>query len=556
MRAFIEFLLRRRILVLALAGILAAGGMIAWTRLPIDAFPDVTNVQVMILAEAPGFSAVDVEQQVTYPIQQMGGPEVTQAVLSKAGFSQVVVVFQTMSTSTSPGSRFRAACAKGTSQEHRSELAPSAGRARSSVHLEGGAFPMELRTIQDYIVAPQLKPIAGVNEVNSFGGFVRQYHVLVRPDALLRYDLSLRQVVEALERNNANAAGGFIVRGWEQTYVRGLGQLSGAGDIGDVVLKAQGGVPVHVHDVADVVVGPQPRQGAVTRDGKGRVVAGMVIMLRGENSRDVVTRVKEAIPSIRKSLPKGARLNVFYDRTSLIEACIRTVVNGGIFVVIVLFLFLAEMRTALIVVASLPLTFLATFLVMGWAGLSSNLMSLGGLAFSVGMVVDASIVIVENVRRHFAERHEGKFRMQVTVRAVEEVARPVAFSVLIIGVVLVPLFSLQGIEGKMFAPLALTMIFAMLTSLVVALTIVPVLSDMILPREKEKEFGFVRRFHQGYLAVLSAARRKRAITLVSLFALRGRRWRPGSAPSSCRRWTKAPSPSTSSVCRTPPSKGR
>ncbi|MBI5906094.1 MAG: efflux RND transporter permease subunit, partial [Deltaproteobacteria bacterium] len=533
MRAFVEFLLRRRIVVLALTGILAVAGTIAWTRLPVDAFPDVTNVQVMVLSEAPGFSAVDVEQQVTYPIeQQMGGvPKVTQVrSLSKPGLSQVVVVFRDdVDIYFARQQVFeRLQAAKGSLPGGIDpELGPiSTGLGEIFQYtLEGeGLSPMELRTIQDYIVAPQLKPIAGVNEVNSFGGFVRQYHVLVRPDALLRFDLSLRQVVEALEKNNANAAGGFIVRGWEQTYVRGVGQLAGPADIGDVVLKAHGGVPVHVHDVADVVVGPQPRQGAVTRDGKGEVVAGMVIMLRGENSRDVVTRVKEAIPSIRKSLPKGASLNVFYDRTSLIEACVRTVKNalmeGGIFVVIVLFLFLAEMRTALIVLASLPLTFLATFLVMGWACLSSNLMSLGGLAFSVGMVVDASIVIVENVRRHFAERHDAKFRMQVTVRAVEEVARPVAFSVLIIGIVLVPLFSLQGIEGKMFAPLAMTMIFAMLASLVVALTIVPVLSDMILSREKEKEFGFVRRFHRGYLNVLAAARRKRTITFgVSVLAL-------------------------------------
>src|SRR5512145_1983298 len=533
MRAFIEFLLHRRILVLSLTGVLAIGGVIAWRGLPIDAFPDVTNVQVMILAEAPGFSAVDVEQQVTYPIeQQMGGvPKVTQVrSLSKSGFSQVVVVFKDdVDIYFARQQVFeRLQAAKGILPGGvEPELGPiSTGLGEIFQYtLEGeGVSPMELRTVQDYIVTPQLKPIAGVNEVNSFGGFVRQYHVLVRPDALLRYDLALRQVVEALEKNNANAAGGFIVRGWEQTYVRGLGQLSGPGDIGDVVLKAQGGVPVHVHDVADVEVGPQPRQGAVTRDGKGEVVAGMVIMLRGENSRDVVTRVKEANPSIQKGLPKGARLNVFYDRTALIEACIRTVVNalmeGGIFVVIVLFLFLAELRTALIVVASLPLTFLATFLVMGWAGLSSNLMSLGGLAFSVGMVVDASIVIVENVRRHFAERHDGKFRMQVTARAVEEVARPVAFSVLIIGVVMVPLFTLRGIEGKMFAPLALTMVVAMLASLVVALTIVPVLSDMILKQEKGKEFGFVRRFHTGYLKVLAAARRRRAVTLgVSLAAL-------------------------------------
>jgi cobalt-zinc-cadmium resistance protein CzcA len=533
MRAFIEYLLHRRILVLALTGILVIGGVIAWTRLPIDAFPDVTNVQVMILAEAPGFSAVDVEQQVTYPIeQQMGGvPKVTQVrSLSKAGFSQVVVAFQDdvdiYFARQQVFERLQAA-KESLPRDISPELGPiSTGLGEIFQYtLDGeGLSPMELRTIQDYFVTPQFKPIPGVNEVNSFGGFVKQYQVLVRPDALLRYDLSLRQVVEALEKNNANAAGGFIVHGWEQTYVRGLGQLSGPEDIGNIVLKAHGGASVHVHDVAEVVIGPQPRQGAVTRDGKGEVVAGMVIMLRGENSKDVVTRVKEAIPAIQKSLPKGARLNVFYDRTSLIEACIRTVVNalmeGGIFVIVILFLFLAELRTALIVVVSLPLTFLATFLVMGWAGLSSNLMSLGGLAFSVGMVVDASIVIVENIRRHFAEQHEGKFRMQVTAHAVEEVARPVAFSVLIIGIVMVPLFTLQGIEGKMFAPLALTMIFAMLASLVVAVTIVPVLSDMILKQEKEKEFGFVRRFHAGYLKVLAAARKKRAVTVgVSLLAL-------------------------------------
>jgi cobalt-zinc-cadmium resistance protein CzcA len=240
-------------------------------------------------------------------------------------------------------------------------------------------------------------------------------------------------------------------------------------------------------------------------------------MLRGENSKEVVSRVKEAIPKIQNSLPKGARINVFYDRTSLIEACIKTVMDalmeGGVFVVLVLFLFLAELRTALIVVVSLPLTFLATFLVMGWAGLTSNLMSLGGLAFSVGMVVDASIVIVENVRRHFAEHRDPAMKRQIAAHAVMEVAKPVGFSVLIIGIVLVPLFSLQGIEGKMFAPLAMTMIFAMLTSFVVALTIVPVLSETFLSQVEEKQFGFVKRFHAGYLKLLGAANRRKAVTL-------------------------------------------
>ena len=533
MHKFIEFLLHQRVLVLALTGILIIAGAIAWTRLPIDAFPDVTNVQVMILTEAPGLSSVDVEQQVTYPIeQQMGGvPKVNQVrSLSKAGLSQVIVVFEDDTDIYFARQQVfeRLQTAKESLPPFAEpELGPiSTGLGEIFQYtLESDTLsPIELRTIQDFIVTPQLKPISGVNEVNSFGGFVKQYHVLVRPDALLKYDITLRDVVEAVEKNNANAAGGFIVRGWEQTYIRGLGLLTSAEDIEGIVLKAQNGSPVYVRDVADVVIGPQPRQGAVTRDGKGDAVAGMVIMLRGENSKDVVASVKEAIPKIQKSLPQGARINVFYDRTFLIEACIKTVVDalleGGIFVILVLFLFLAELRTALIVVVSLPLTYLLTFPIMGGIGLTSNLMSLGGLAFSVGMVVDASIVITENIRRHFAEHRDPALRRQVTIQSVLEVAGPVTFSIMIIMVVLVPLFTLQGIEGKMFMPLALTMIICMFISLIVALTIVPVLSEIILKQSHEKQFRLVRRFHEGYLNFLAAARRQKRVTLsISLITL-------------------------------------
>jgi len=533
MHKFIEFLLHQRVLVLALTGILIIAGAIAWTRLPIDAFPDVTNVQVMILTEAPGLSSVDVEQQVTYPIeQQMGGvPKVNQVrSLSKAGLSQVIVVFEDDTDIYFARQQVfeRLQTAKESLPPFAEpELGPiSTGLGEIFQYtLESDTLsPIELRTIQDFIVTPQLKPISGVNEVNSFGGFVKQYHVLVRPDALLKYDITLRDVVEAVEKNNANAAGGFIVRGWEQTYIRGLGLLTSAEDIEGIVLKAQNGSPVYVRDVADVVIGPQPRQGAVTRDGKGEAVAGMVIMLRGENSKDVVASVKEAIPKIQKSLPQGARINVFYDRTFLIEACIKTVVDalleGGIFVILVLFLFLAELRTALIVVVSLPLTYLLTFPIMGGIGLTSNLMSLGGLAFSVGMVVDASIVITENIRRHFAEHRDPALRRQVTIQSVLEVAGPVTFSIMIIMVVLVPLFTLQGIEGKMFMPLALTMIICMFISLLVALTIVPVLSEIILKQSHEKQFRLVRRFHEGYLNFLAAARRQKSVTLsISLITL-------------------------------------
>ncbi len=533
MKKMAEIILRFRFFVLSLTFLIVLGGVLVWTRLPIDAFPDVTNVQVMVLSEADGLSPADIEQQVTFPLeQQMGGVPGVISVrsLSKAGLSQVVVVFEDDAdiyfARQQVFERVQLAL-----PDLPSNVSPKLGPTSTGLGeifqytVESDTLsPMELRAIQDFLITPQLKPIKGVNEVNSFGGFVRQYQVLVNPDALIKYGLTLRDVVEAIEKNNANAAGGFIVRGSEQTYIRGIGLLSTVGDISNTVIKAYDGVPVHVQDVAHVKAGPQSRQGAVTRDGKGESVAGMVIMLRGENSKDVVSRVKAAIPQIENSLPKGARINVFYDRTALIQACIKTVMNalmeGGIFVILVLFLFLAELRTALIVVASLPITFLATFMVMGWAGISSNLMSLGGLAFSVGMVVDASIVIVENIRRHLAERVDPQLRRQVVVEAVSEVARPVSFSILIIVIVLVPLFTLQGIEGKMFLPLTLTMIFAILVSLVVALTIVPVFSEMTLKQEKEKQFKFIQRFHSGYLRFLGKARKKIWLTLgVSLLAV-------------------------------------
>ncbi len=525
MHTFITLLMGQRWFVIAATLLLCIAGWVGWTRLPIDAFPDVTNVQVMVLTEAAGLSAADIEQQVTYPIeQQMGGvPRVTQVrSLSKAGLSQVIVVFEDATdiyfARQQVFERLQGA------KEHlptgvEPELGPiSTGLGEIFQYtLESATLsPMELRGIQDFLVAPQLRPIPGVNEVNSFGGFVKQYHVLVRPEALLKYNLGLRDIVVALANNNANAAGGFIVRGWEQTYIRGLGQIAGIADLSEVVLKVVDGSPVHVHDVAEIVVGPQSRQGAVSRDGKGEAVAGMVIMLRGANSKDVVTSVKETVPRIQKSLPPGVSLNVFYDRTTLIEACIETVVKalleGGILVILILFLFIAELRSALIVLASLPITFLITFLIMGQTGISSNLMSLGGLAFSVGIVVDASVVIVENVRRHFGERTSPGLRRHIAIEAVSEVARPVAFSVLIIIIVMIPLFSLQGIEGKMFAPLAATMIIAILVSLITALTFVPVTADWLLQQAPEKEFGLVKAVHGGYLALLDGARKFRWLT--------------------------------------------
>jgi heavy metal efflux system protein len=521
------WLLRQRFPVLLATAILIVAGAIAWLRLPIDAFPDVSNVQVMILTKASGLAAVDVEQRVSTPIEQVmrGLPRVRQVrSLSRAGLSQVVIVFDDAADTYWTRQVVFERLAMAREQLPRGvepELGPiSTGLGEIFQYtLEGdGQTAMELRTIQDWIVAPLLKPIPGVNEVNSFGGQLKQYQVLVSPEKLIKYGLTVKDVVEAVEQGNANAGGGVIVRGWEQLYLRGVGLLRDVPDLERIVLRAKDGAPIYVRDVAEVVIGAEPRrQGAVTRDGKGEVVAGMIIMLKGESSKEVVSQVKRAVEKIRGTLPAGVRLNVFYDRTSLIEACIKTVMDalleGGILVVLVLVLFLAELRTALIVVFTLPFTFLVSFIVMGQTGLSSNLMSLGGLAFSVGMVVDASIVVVENIRRHLAVGREHEPKLQLAAGALVEVARPVAFSVLIIVVIMVPLFTLQGVEGKMFAPLAATMLIAMLVSLAVALTIVPVLAATILKQVPERQLGLVRRLHAGYLRLLGRAVRRPAVTL-------------------------------------------
>jgi cobalt-zinc-cadmium resistance protein CzcA len=377
----VTWILANRFLVLLVTAALAVAGGWAWTRLPIDAFPDVTNTQVMVLAKAPGLAAVDVEARVSFPIEQhlRGLPRVTSVrSLSKAELSQVVVVFEdgvdTYWTRQLVFERL-ASARESLPPGVDPELGPiSTGLGEIFQYtLEGeGLSPMDLRTIQDWILAPLLKPVSGVNEVNSFGGEVKQYQVLVRPERLVKYGLTVGEVASALERSNGNAGGGVLVEGWEQAYLRGVGLLRDVPDIERVVLMAHDGTPVYLRDVADVVIGAEPRQGAVTRDAKGEAVAGMVIMLKGENAQHVVARVKDAIAKAQTTLPKGARINVFYDRTSLIEACIRTVVDalleGGIFVILVLFLFVAELRTALVVLVSLPLTFLVTFIVMGRAG--------------------------------------------------------------------------------------------------------------------------------------------------------------------------------------------
>lgn len=558
----LNFVLQQRLLVILAAVVLLGAGMVAWYQLPIDAFPDVTNQQVMILTEAQGLTPTEVERLVTFPIEiDMGGlPDIRQVrSLSKTGLSQVVVIFEDdVDTyfarqlvferleqvrdqlpegiepelgpiSTGLGEIYQYVLEAGyycpTHKHVWSKTEGQCTQCRADL-VKSKYSLMDLRTIQDWIVSPQLRRLAGVNEVNSFGGFVKQYHVIPDPALLLKYGISIKDIIEALESNNANAPGSFIVRDWEQINVISRGLAQGIPDIERIVLKAEKGTPVYLRDVAEIRIGHQTRNGVVTKDGQGEVVCGMVIMLKGNNSKHVVDRVRAEIPQIQKSLPAGVRISPFYDRTSLIQACIRTVSTalgqGIIFIILVLFIVLWDIRAALTVAISLPLTAGVAFILMGRRGVTANLMSLGGLVIAIGMIVDGAIVVTENIVRHMQDRANSHTpRTAIAFKAVQEVARPVMFAILIIVVVFLPLFTLQAMEGKMFKPLAITICFALIGSLVVSLTLVPVLGSLVVKRSagQARDNLLIRIIHKVYMPILSLAMRGRWITIAIAGAL-------------------------------------
>lgn len=528
----VEFIFRRRLMVLIGTALAIIVGLISWMRLPIDAFPDASNQQVMILTEAQGLGPLDVEQQVSFPIETvMGGLPHVKLVrsMSKTALSQVVIIFE-----DHVDTYFARQLVFERLQIAKEQLPPGVEPEMGPISTGLGEVYQytlqsdhhsltELRTMQDWLVAPRLRTIPGVNEVNSFGGMVRQIEVRVDPDRLLKYKLTLDEVVEALEANNANAGGSFIVRDWEQENIRNVGLFASPEDIRNVVLQAEDGTPVTIREISDVVESHMTRLGGVSQDGKGEVVAGMVIMLKGENSKEVVERVKATIPSIERALPEGVSLKVFYDRTELVSAVIDTVggalLQGGLLVVIVLFLLIGNLRAALTVAFSLPMTALLAIICMDGAQLTANLMTLGGLAIAIGMVVDGSIVVTENVTRHLRD-HAGPGGAQVVIQAVAEVARPIVFSILIIVLVFVPLFTLEGMEGKMFKPLATTMIFAMLGSLIVALTIVPVvLSYLMNTQQTDRESRLLDLLRDRYLVMLNFVLDHSKATIAGAFVL-------------------------------------
>jgi len=507
---FIAWAIERRVAVITIVLAVAGAGGWAFKTLKVDAFPDLVDVQVQVLNDAPGLSPLEVERLITFPVEvaMNGLPHVTQVrSVTKYAFSAITVVFEDgtdiQTARTLVNERLQAVRSSLPSGAE-SELGPMSA-ANSEIYLytiedttangrSGHGYDLTaLRTLHDRIVRPQLRSVAGIVEVNPFGGFVQQAQIVVRPERLASYGLTLHDLVESVQGNNAVAAGGYLEHGDEQYILRGLGQVTSLDDLRRTVIRSHDGVPILIGDVADVRSGAELRQGAVTRDGRGEVVSGIVMMRRGENARDVVQRIRDKVEQINRALPPGVVVQPYYDQTDLVNGTLKTVqtnlIEGGLLVIAVLLLFLGNVRAALIVAATIPLSLLCAFLGMRWLGLSANLMSLGAIDF--GMIVDGAVVMTEHFVKDLhslpAEENnplDGPARQSRDIRnrithAAQEVGRPILFGVLIIMLVYIPILTLEGIEGRMFRPMAITVAFALLGSLFLALFAVPAAATWI-----------------------------------------------------------------------------
>ncbi|MBX3235944.1 MAG: efflux RND transporter permease subunit [Nitrospiraceae bacterium] len=537
--SLLEFSLRQRILVLGLFCLCAVAGLATFQSIPIDAYPDVTNVQVQVLADAPGLSPVEVERFITYPIelQMTGLPGLTEIrSLSKFALSQVTVVFaddvdvyfarqlvlerlmavkERLPQGIDP---VLAPVTTGLGEVYQYYLEEQPRQSADPSQIE--RMLTEQRTVQDWVLRPLLKGVPGVIDVNGLGGFVKQYQVLVDPGKLRKYGLTMHEVYEAVGNNNANAGGNVLERHAERAIVRGVGLIKTLPDIERIVVKEVGGVPVFVRDVAEVRIGHAVRHGAALLNGEREIVAGTVLMLRGGNAREVVQAVKAKVQEIAHNglLPTGLTLVPFYDRIELVTAAINTVrdalIEGIVLVTLVFFLFLGHVRSAIVVTASLLVTPLITFLTMQRLGLSANLMTLGGLAIAIGEIADGSLVVVENVYRHLSEnRLQQRSQLEVILQATKEVGRPILFGILVISVVFLPLMTLHGMEGKMFAPLAYALVIALLVSVVVTLTLSPVLASLVLRGDHPEETRLTAWMKRRYQPILAWALAHRATVL-------------------------------------------
>ena len=537
--SIVDWAFSNRFIVLLLSIVALGMGAMAATTIPLDAVPDLTNVQVQILTNSPSLGPVEVEQFITFPVENAmsGVPKVTEIrSISRFGLSAVTVVFEdgtdiywarNLINERLLKARENIPPGMGTP-----ELGPIATGMSEIYQFEvrndkqGNHSLNDLRTILDWQIAFQLRSVAGVIEVNTFGGELKTYEVQIDPAKLQNYAISLSDVFRALQENNGNAGGGYIVHGAEQRLIRGEGLVTSLEHIGAIILDSRDGIPIRVRDVADICFAPMLRQGAVTRDGNREAVIGMVMMIMGGNSRQVVEDVRHKIHEIEKSLPEGVVIDTFYDRTELVEKTIHTVGEniglGVILVVVMLFLMLGDVRAGLIVAAAIPLSAMCTLVAMKYAGVSANLMSLGAVDF--GVIVDGAVVMVENcVRRATRYQHEhGAKRIGVDVfrESAKEVGKPILFAGLIVIIVFIPILSLQGMEGKMFRPMAFVFMTALSSALIMSVTVMPVMASLFLARNiQERETFLVRGIKRLYVPMLAFSMKQPLVMFGSALGL-------------------------------------
>lgn len=533
----VDLSLRYKLLVLVGFVLLVVFGVRAWLQIPVDAFPDVTPNQVNVYTESPGLAAEDVEKLLTFPIETamagLAGVEEIRSV-SLFGLSYVSVYFKDdvdiYFARRLVGEKLLEAKERLPEGYGEPVLGPnSSGLGQVFWYTIESAdkklSSMDLRTLQDWNVRLMLRTASGVDDVMSWGGQEKQFQVMIDPQKLIKYGLTFKTVMESLTANNKQVGGQYVNLGQEQYLVRGLGLVADSRDIGSIVVAQREGTPIYVRDVAQVQEGPALRFGAITRDGK-EAALGMALSRMGENAQTVVDAVKAKIKIAQQALPAGVSIIPAYDRTEIVQKAVKTaedaLLEGSILVAIVLFLFLGEIRSAVVVIVTLPLAMLIAFLLMQHFGLSANLMSLAGLAIGIGMMVDGAVVMVENGFRllsHHGNRPVDK--THVILEAAREVINPIAFAILIIIVVFMPLFSLTGLEGKLFKPMALTITFAMAGSLLLTMTLVPVLSALILKPKEEKDTWLIRGAKRLYLPLLDWSLDNKKKVVVSALALLG-----------------------------------
>jgi len=527
--SLIRAALGQRLIVIVLSLVLVGFGVREALRLSVDAFPDVTNVQVQIATEAVGRSPEEIERFVTVPLEiaMTGLPGLVEMrSLNKSGLSIITLVF-TDQTDVYFARQMVTERLIEVTPRMPSGIVPVLGPVSTGLgevyqytieHPDDGQRALteqelaERRAVQDWVVRPLLRSIPGVAEINSQGGYVRQYQVQLDPGRLFHYRMSVQQVVQAIAANNANSSGGILPRASEQFLIQGVGLIRTVEDIANIVIREDGGVPVFVRDVASVSIGSEVRQGAIVKGGYTESVAGIVLMMRGGNAKEIVGRIKTRVDEINAKgmLPGGLKIVPFYDRTDLVDAALWTVgkvlIEGILLVVVILFIFLGDVRSSLIVVATLIIAPLTTFILMNRYGISANLMSLGGLAIAIGLMVDATVVVVENVYLKLGEYVPGgKSRRRIVFEATSEVATPTIFGIAIIILVFLPLMTLQGIEGKMFGPLALTIAIALAVSLVVSLLLSPVLCSFFLKGGGDHETWLIAFLKRRYTPLLDGA---------------------------------------------------